>query len=294
MPLLDFPAPTRSTRSARTRGLVPLLIAVLALAPAAHDASAAPLALLQAAGASRIDTTSSNVTAQTQRATRAQLTAALERAERTASSGSGAARTTAQNEAAAIRVRLRNGDFQVGDRIALATGGDTARREVTVREGVQIDLPYGIPSLSLAGVLRAELTGVVDTHLRKYVRDPDVRARALQRVQITGAVGRPGVYWVSSDVPVAELVQLAGGTGAGTQTDRITVARAGRQVIDRKAYSRLVREGRTLEEAGVQPGDEVRVPTQRQGRSVGQILTYSFFAVSAVTAIIAFIRSSYN
>jgi hypothetical protein len=234
------------------------------------------------------------VNAQSPRATRAQLTAALERAERAASQGTQAAREQARADAATIRTRLSRGDFQTGDRIAVTIGGDTSRRDVTVREGVEIDLPYGIPSLSLQGVLRSELTSVVDAHLRKYVRDPDVRARALQRLSVTGAGGRPGVYWVASDVPVAEIVMLAGGIGAGSQGDKITVHRAGRQVIDRGTYSRLVRDGRTIEEAGVQPGDEVRVPQQRQGRGIGQSLTYGFFAVSALTAILALIRSSYQ
>jgi hypothetical protein len=283
-----------------TRALALLAAALVALSPArgvaAERSQGVPLALLQATAA-RMDTTATTapVTAQSPRATRAQLTAALERAERAASQGSQAARDQARADAATIRTRLSRGDFQVGDRIAVTLGGDTTRRDVTVREGNQIDLPYGIPSLSLQGVLRSELTSVVDVHLRKYVRDPDVRARALQRLNVTGAVGRPGVYWVASDVPVAEVVMLAGGTGPGSLTERITVHRAGREVIDRGTYARLVREGRTLEDAEVQPGDEVRVPQRREGgRSVGQVLTYSFFAISALTAVLALIRSSYQ
>ena len=284
-----------------SRALAVLAAALVVLSPAEGIAGERslrmPLALLQAttAATASMDTTSAvPVGAQSPRATRAQLTAALERAERAAAQGSQAARDQARADVETIRTRLSRGDFQAGDRIAITIGGDTTRRDVTVREGTQIDLPYGIPSLSLQGVLRSELTGVVDVHLRKYVRDPDVRARALQRVSVTGAVGRPGVYWVASDVPVAELVMVAGGTSTSSQLDRITVQRGGRQVIDRRTYSRLVREGRTIEDAGVQPGDEVRVPQRREGRSVGQTVTYVFFAVSALTAVLALIRSSYQ
>ncbi len=298
MPLHALPAAPHDAAPRTRRALGLLVVALLAVSPvrawAGEQASRAPLALLQATTALRVDTTTGPVTATTARATRAELTAALERAERAAAQGTGPARDRAQNDAAAIRVRLRNGDFQAGDRIAITIGGDTTRRDVTVREGVEIDLPYGIPSLPLVGVLRSELPDVVEAHFRKYVRDPDVRARALQRVNVTGAVGRPGVYWVAGDVPVAELVMLAGGTGQGSRTDRITVFRAGREVIDRKQYAVLVREGRTIEQAGVLPGDEVRVPLERQGRSTGQIVTYAFFAVSALTAVLALIRSSYQ
>ena len=302
MPRLALPLPSLSARSriAPARPALSLLAAaVLALPPvrgaAAEQTMAPRLTLLQASVAQRVDTTSSApVAPQSPRATRAQLTAALERAERAASDGPQATRDQARDDALIIRTRLARGDFQAGDRIAITIGGDTTRRDVTVREGIQIDLPYGIPSLSLQGVLRSELTSVVDVHLRKYVREPDVRARALQRVSVTGAVGRPGVYWVASDVPVAELMMLAGGTSNVSQLDRITVRRGNRQVIDQRTFARFVREGRTIEDAGVQPGDEVRVPQRREGRSVGQIVTYSFFAISALTAILALIRSSYQ
>jgi hypothetical protein len=300
MPHLALPAPSTTPATRRARAAVNLGLLVVALvagsagsARAAVPASAgAPRALLQAA-ALRADTVARVVTVQTPRATRAELTAALERAERTASQSTGGARDRAQSEAASIRVRLRVGDFQTGDRIALSIGGDTTRREATVREGVQIDLPYGIPSLPLAGVLRSELASAVEAHLRKYVREPDVRARALQRMNVTGAVLRPGVYWTPLDAPVSELVTLAGGLGGSSRTDRITVLRGGRQIVDRGAYARLVREGRTVEDAGLQPGDEVRVP-ERGGRNVGQTVTYAFFAISALTAVLALIRSSYQ
>jgi Arc/MetJ family transcription regulator len=303
MPRLALPVPSRSItpRAApASRALALLAVALLAVSPArgaaAERTMALPLALLQASTAPRVDTTSSAapVTPQSPRATRAQLTAALERAEQAATQGSQSARVQARSDASVIRTRLTRGDFQAGDRIAVTIGGDTTRRDVTVRDGVEIDLPYGIPSLSLVGILRSELTGAVEAHLRKYVRDPDVRARALQRLSVTGAVGRPGVYWVASDVPVAELVMLAGGTSSTSRLDRITVHRGGRQVIDRGTYARLVTEGRTIEDAGVQPGDEVRVPLRREGRNIGQTVTYAFFAISALTAVLALIRASYQ
>jgi protein involved in polysaccharide export with SLBB domain len=233
------------------------------------------------------------VTSQTTRATRAELTAALERFERAATQGAARDRSRAQTEAAAIRARLRNGDFRVGDRLSLSVSGDTVSRELAVREGNQIELPYGIPPLTLDGVLRSELSDAVSAHLRKYVREPDVRVRVLQRINVTGAVGRPGVYWVQPDMPLAEILMRAGGPGTSARLDRIEVVRGNRTVIDRKAYARLVREGRTVEESSVLPGDEIRVQ-ERTGRNWSQIATYSFFAISALTAALALIRSSYQ
>ncbi|GLC28479.1 hypothetical protein rosag_49920 [Roseisolibacter agri] len=276
----------------------------LALPAAAHGAAAGPalavssaLLLQTPATAGRAtDATprpASEVTSQTLRATRAELTAALDRAERAASRASGRERERAQAEATAIRARLRDGDFRAGDRLSLALGGDTATREISIREGPQIELPYGIPPLVLTGVLRAELSDAVATHLRKYVREPDVRVRLLQRLSVSGAVGRPGVYWVQPDMPLAEVIMRAGGIGAGAKTDKVVVTRAGKEVIDRKTFARLSREGRTVEESNLQPGDEVRVPIGSQ-RNWGQIATYAFFGVSILTAALALIRSSYQ
>jgi protein involved in polysaccharide export with SLBB domain len=217
----------------------------------------------------------------------------MEVAERAASRASGRERERAQAEVAAIRSRLRDGDFRPGDRLSMSLGGDTTSREISIREGTQIELPYGIPPLSLAGLLRAELNDAVATHLRKYVREPDVRVRLLQRVSVAGAVARPGVYWVQPDMTLGEVVMRAGGLGAGARTDRIVVSRAGREVIDRKTYQRLAREGRTLEQSNVLSGDEVVVPERAQ-RNWAQTVTYAFFAVSALTAVLALIRSSYQ
>jgi protein involved in polysaccharide export with SLBB domain len=256
------------------------------------------LRLLQAAGMSGAQAqpvrTNTDVTSQTARATRAELTAALERFEREATRGSSRDRTRAQSEAAAIRARLREGDFRPGDRIAMSVGGDsTGGRELQVREGNEVDLPYGIPPLTLTGVLRAELSDAVAAHLRKYVREPDVRVRPLQRVSVTGAVGRPGVHWVQPDMALGEVLMRAGGPVGTARLDQVTVVRGNRTVIDRKTYARLVREGRTVEESQVLPGDEIRVSEKTQ-RNWSQIATYSFFAISALTAALALIRSSYQ
>ena len=283
----------------RVRGLRVLLAAAMALAlpAAAHGAAAGPslavtsALLLQTPAATAGRAT--EVTSQTLRATRAELTAALDRAERAAARASGRDRERAQAEATAIRARLRDGDFRAGDRLSLALGGDTTTREIAVREGPQIELPYGIPPLALTGVLRAELNDAVATPLRKYVREPDVRVRVLQRLTIAGGVAKPGIYWVQPDMALAEVIMRAGGIGPNAKGDRVVVARGGKEVIDRKTFARLSREGRTVEESNLQPGDEIRVPIGSQ-RNWGQIATYAFFGVSVLTAALALIRSSYQ
>jgi protein involved in polysaccharide export with SLBB domain len=244
----------------------------------------------------RADTTSRarvTVGAATQTATRAQLTAALESAERAAVSGAGRDRDRARDEAAAIRARLRDGDFQVGDRIGLALAGDTVVRELTVREGGLLDFPYGVGPLTITGVLRSELVDAIGAHMRKFVRDPDIRVFPLQRVTVVGAVQRPGLYWVRRDLQLSEVVMRAGGPQGNARLEKATVVRSGREVIGSKAYARLSREGRTVEESGVVAGDEIRIP-QRGQRNWAQVASYAFFGISALAALLALVRSSYQ
>jgi protein involved in polysaccharide export with SLBB domain len=227
-------------------------------------------------------------------ATRAELSAALQAAQRTAAAGDRKQRERAGGEVAAIQRRLRNGDFQVGDRITVSLSGDTTRREVAVRDGVVIDLPSGIPPLSLAGVLRAELNDVVTAHFRKYLRDPIVSARPLLRLTVSGAVGRPGTYTVPYDTPVSEIVMAAGGLGSGSRVDEISIRRDGEEVVKAKQFTSLTREGRTVEQAGMRPGDEIFVPTRGNAFRFGTTARTVFFTLSALTAVLALIRSGYQ
>ncbi|MDF1502855.1 SLBB domain-containing protein [Roseisolibacter sp. H3M3-2] len=244
-------------------------------------------------GAAADTTRGRAVTSSSPAASRSQLTAAAEAAERAAASGPDRDRGRARSEAAAIRSRLQSGDFQVGDRIGLSFAGDSVVRELTVREGTLIDFPYGVPALSVAGVLRSELTDVVLGHLRKYVRDPEVRLFPLQRLAVSGAVRAPGVYWVRRDLQVSELVMRAGGPDQNARMEKARVVRGGREVLSDKSFARVAREGQTVEEAGLQAGDELRVPA-RPNRNWAQIGSYAFFGISALTALLALVRASYQ
>jgi protein involved in polysaccharide export with SLBB domain len=264
-----------------------LAVVVVALLPARAEG------LRQARPVADTTTRARPMTATSSAATRAQLTAMLETAERAAASGPARERDRARDEANVMRARLRQGDFQVGDRIGLSFAGDSAARELTVREGVLVDFPYGVPPLSIAGVLRSELTETVLAHLRKYVRDPEVRLFPLQRVSVSGAVRAPGVYWVRRDLQISEVIMRAGGPDGGARLERAHVVREGRKVLDEKTFARVAREGRTIDEVGLRPGDDLRVPLRSQ-RNWTQLATYAFFGISALTALLALVRSSYQ
>src|SRR5882672_10916358 len=101
-------------------------------------------------------------------------------------------------EAVALRERLDQGDFQVGDKVVLHVQGDTSlSREFTVNATRGLDLP-NIGEVPLLGVLHSELTDHLRTVMARYIKSVDLRAESLIRIAASGQLTRPGFYNVSA------------------------------------------------------------------------------------------------
>ncbi len=208
-----------------------------------------------------------------------------------------------RDEVTEIARRLTAGDFRAGDRFLIqdlllsrasdrsGAVGDT----VVVRDGVAGPV-FSLNTwadASLRGVLRAELPATVENYERTYVRDPRIRVMPLTRVSITGAVPRPGYYTVDPDRQLTDALTLAGGPGAANEKKgRITVLRGSKQLYDTKAVQVAIRDGRTLDDLGLRSGDEVRIEGPKQSHFPSA--TTIFFGLSALTGLLALIRSAYN
>jgi protein involved in polysaccharide export with SLBB domain len=167
-------------------------------------------------------------------------------------------------EAAAIRQRLQDGDFQVGDRIILSVFSDVARIDtLVVRAGQVIDLP-GKSVLPLSGVLRSELKDRVTTELLKYVKNVQVDVIPLTRIGVLGEVTRPGYFASRSDVPITDAIMLAGGPTTTADIERTIVRRASREYRSAQETRQAVAKGLTLDQFGLTAGDELIVGRQRQ------------------------------
>lgn len=215
----------------------------------------------------RAQSSASSVTVATRLASRTQLDAAATQFDQYAASSAYSERTRARAriEAAAIRRRIAEGDFRVGDRIALrieglqAPGTQTPTDTVTVLDGRMITIP-GYRQVSLAGVLRSELEGKLRTELADYVQRATVIARPLMRVAVFGSVGRPGYVSVPAETSLDQLLSLAGGPSATAAVEKITLVRADTVLLKPEAIVSAVAEGRTLDALGVLDGDALVVP----------------------------------
>lgn len=182
-------------------------------------------------------------------------------------------------EARLLRARLEHGDFQQGDRIILsieAPGADAPPSPGVIPVGgtdtvvvraddiVQFKRIPNIPDLSLVGVLRSELVDTITAHLRKFVRNPIVRAVPLMRVAVMGAVVHPGWYSTPGDVVLADIIMQAGGVNGESDLQKTVIRRAGEEIWPPAEVRTALADGLSLDELHLRAGDEIEVPARRR------------------------------
>jgi len=165
-------------------------------------------------------------------------------------------------EAEEIRQRLQHGDFRVGDRITVAVQGETLADTVTVEPGLTVD--FGLfGQTSVEGVLRAEIQDHLTQALSSYIRDPVVRANALMRISIIGAVGQPGFYTMPAETVLGDALMMAGGPGGGANLDEVRVRRGLDEIMEGEEVRQALQAGLTLDQLNLAAGDQIVVPERR-------------------------------
>jgi protein involved in polysaccharide export with SLBB domain len=252
-----------------------LLALSLSLLPATIAAQSAPMA-----GA--------------QRAARSELAARLQHLESLiASAGKADQRSKLQAEQTAIRARLENGDFKVGDRFVMTVRFDSVRVDTaSVRDSLVVSI-LNLPDLRLQGVLRSELDEKLNQHVARFIRNASVRSNVLTRIAVLGAVRAPGFYYASPDRPVSDILMLAGGPAPEANLGRFELRRGTTTLVEGKASRELLESGRTLEQLDVQSGDEFRIPVKRKVN--WQLVIQLFFIASSLFfAVFQFLQWYYN
>jgi protein involved in polysaccharide export with SLBB domain len=221
--------------------------------------------------------------------TRAELTDLLERLDAAAASTgySGGLRQDARRSAERVRARLENGDFYVGDRIALNIEGlsPTAAGQLPipdtliVENGPAINVP-NIGRIPLRGVLRSELQEHLQNEISRYIRNPTVRASSMIRISILGNVGNQGFHVFPSDMLLSEAIMQVGGPGQRTDWDDVTIQRANERLYGPDQVEEALRIGRSLDQLGLQAGDVIDVPVDEPSRIWPTVFRWSAIIVS--------------
>jgi len=110
-----------------------------------------------------------------------------------------------------------------------------------------------------------------------YLRHPSIDVVLLRRVNVLGAVARPGLYSVDPTMMVADVIALAGGTTPIGNPDEIQLVRDGRTIT-----TRLSQRAR-LAELSIRSGDQFYVPER------SWIARNSNIVAAAITATVSLI-----
>jgi polysaccharide export outer membrane protein len=166
--------------------------------------------------------------------------------------------------AASIRQRLRDGDFQVGDRVFVAVVSDVMHRDtLVVRTGRVLELPGKI-TVPLTGVLRSELKDRVTEEVMKYVRAREIEVTPLTRLGVLGEVARPGFFAFASDTPIADAIMGAGGPTPLADIQRSVIRRGSKILRSSEETRTAIATGLTLDQFGINAGDELVIGKQRE------------------------------
>lgn len=195
-------------------------------------------------------------------------------------------RARAQYEASLVRQRLEQGDFQVGDRIAVVVENEPALSDtMTVGSDLSVDLPSG-ERLSLRKVLRSEVQEKMEQAMAKVVKNPVVETQSFLRIGIMGAVGAQGFYVVRSEALLTDVLMNAGGLSQAAEMDKLRIERDRETIWEGDPLQQAITEGRTLDQLSIRAGDMIIVPQQSTGRNAFGLLRTAIYAVPALFALV--------
>jgi hypothetical protein len=188
------------------------------------------------------------------------------------------------DEAFRLRSRLRNGDFEVGDRVIISFDGVGLQRSDTLVLQAQKLLRLGEPmgDLQVNGVLRSELADSVSSRVARYFKNIVIRVVPLIRVSITGAVRAPGFYYARPDMPLGDVIMRSGGQDQTADLDNTVVKRGVRTLWGVEDVRAALRDGVTLDGLNMDPGDEIVVGTKSAGSFWPKAAQYGLPVLSAV------------
>jgi len=187
-------------------------------------------------------------------------------------------RAKAQDALEYIQSRLENGDFQPGDQLLFYVEGEEEFPDTLVVEGGPSVLIPNVGSVSLDGILRSELQDHLSQELAKYIRNPVVRVKPTIRLTMGGFIAQPGFYTFAADLPIGEAIMAAGGPTGESRMGSIKVQREGLVLFGGDEVQRAIAEGRTFDQLGFRPGDEIYIPEKLF--TARRVITYALGAAS--------------
>jgi hypothetical protein len=192
-----------------------------------------------------------------------------------------------QLEAETIRRRLTEGDIRPGDVISLAVAGYPGlSSEAFVVTTDRTIVPPDAGPIKVGGLLRSEVEDYLRQEMKKYVRDPLVRAEANIRIAMFGGVNRQGFFIVPASALLTDVIMSPTAGSGPSQNQKLEDSRIMRGdvvILDAAGFTAALRDAKSLDQLNLQAGDEIRIGERRTGRT--PILAY-IGAVSSITFLL--------
>jgi protein involved in polysaccharide export with SLBB domain len=153
--------------------------------------------------------------------------------------------------------------------------------DFSVDESGQVVLPRLGP-VSIMAISRDSLRRALVSAYATYLKNPSIEVVLLRRVNVLGAVQKPGLYPVDPTMTVADAVALAGGATPEGKRDRVELLRGGNRVTVK------LDPGTRLGETPIRSGDQLYVPqrswlSRNQGIVIGTVTAFAALAVRLAT-----------
>jgi protein involved in polysaccharide export with SLBB domain len=127
-----------------------------------------------------------------------------------------------------------------------------------------------------------ELRDALLAEFQKYLRNPSIEITFLRRVNVLGAVRKPGVYPLDPTMTVAMALAMAEGTTPEGRSDRVELIRDGERLIAN------INQRTKIAELPIRSGDQLFVPERSwMSRNTGLVAALVSGAFSLVGLAIA-------
>lgn len=118
-----------------------------------------------------------------------------------------------------------------------------------------------IGEVNLKGLTPYEASQLLQEKYKAYMHNPYVHVRPMIRLTLQGAFNKPGSYLIDPDNSLWDLIAEAGGPNGGCDLEGMWVERGGKIVME--SLLKSFEEGYSLEEIGIESGDQILAPTRR-------------------------------
>ena len=196
-------------------------------------------------------------------------------------SGVGPARAAAQTAPGSTSAVSDTSPPRPGDLVRLKVWREPdLTGEFPVDESGVVVLPQ-IGALQVGSTPADLVKSTVRDKLMTFLNHASVDVAVLRRVQVIGAVQKPGLYHVDPTMTIADAIALAGGVSPDGRTDRVEILREG-QRLPGQVTGRM-----PISQSPVESGDQLFVPQRSWvSRNTATILA----GIAAITGLAYVLR----